>query len=94
VEVIRIEGVEFALEDAREFVERVLIYGQANQPMSPERSRAFALAMQIEVCLRDQGSLDVRLDEKVVASAVLDEWLQSGDAPEAARPLYRALAAS
>lgn len=93
MEVVRIEGVEFEFEDAREFKERALIYGLANQPMSPETSLAFALGMLIEVCLRDNGGLDVRLeDEKVVASAVLNEWLQSGDAPEAARTLYLALA--
>jgi hypothetical protein len=36
----------------------------------------------------------VTLDEKVVASAVLAEWLQSHDAPEAARTLYNAFASA
>jgi hypothetical protein len=52
VEVIRIEGVEFKVEDAREFVERALIYAKANPPVSPERQRAIALAGQIYACLR------------------------------------------
>jgi hypothetical protein len=37
VEVIRIEGVWFKLEDAREFAERVLIYGEANDPQPDGR---------------------------------------------------------
>ena len=91
MDAIRIEGVEFELEDAREFYERALAYAAASPPMSPERQRAVALAGQIRACLWEKGS-EVTLWEKPAASTVLAEWVQSDDAPDAARTLYRILA--
>ena len=94
--VIRIDGVEFEREDAREFYERVVVYFEAGPPSpgNPETQRAVALAGQIHACLRDKDCFDVTLwdETKVVASAVLAEWVQSHDAPDAARTLHRALA--
>jgi hypothetical protein len=45
---------------------------------------AYWLAFQIEKCISDEGSFDVTVDEqeKVAAFAVLDEWLQSREAPD------------
>jgi hypothetical protein len=96
VEVIRIDGVEFEREDAREFYKRVVIYFEAGPPSpgNPETQRAVALAGQIYACLRDKDCIDVTLwdETKVVASAVLAEWVQSRDAPDAARTLHLFLA--
>lgn len=94
--VIRIEGVEVEREDAREFYERVRVYFAAGPPSpgNPETQRAVALAGQIRACLREKDCFEVTLwdESKVVASAVLAEWVQSHDAPDAARTLYNALA--
>jgi hypothetical protein len=93
VATVRIDGVEFELEDAREFFERTLIYVEAQPRMSPEVQLAVALALQIHGCLRDKVCSDVTLweENKVVASAVLAEWIQSRGAPDAAQALHRVL---
>jgi hypothetical protein len=82
-----------ARDDAQEFVEWALIYGEANpKPLRP----AWEVATTIELSVRTEGSFDVTLSEegKGEASAVLAEWVHSGDEPEAARTLHRVLAAS
>jgi hypothetical protein len=61
-------------------------------PGNSETQRAVRRAGQIYACLRGKGLCDVTLDEKVVASAVLAEWVQSHDAPDAVWTLDRALA--
>jgi hypothetical protein len=44
VEVIRIEGVAFELEDAREFYERVVVYVGA-KPRAPDAARTLYRAL-------------------------------------------------
>jgi hypothetical protein len=96
VEVIRIEGVAFKVGAAREFAERVLIYDLINDPQPVGYWGALeGVAFTIQRCICDEGAFgDVTLNEqeKVAVLAVLDEWLQSRDAPDAAGTLYRALA--
>jgi hypothetical protein len=89
VEVIRIEGVWFKVEDAREFAERALIYDLINDPQPA--GAAEGLAFTIQRCISDDFDATLHEQEKVAVFAVLDEWLQSRDAPDAARTLYNAL---
>jgi hypothetical protein len=61
--------------------------------MQPAFTPGTALAVKVEQRVDEDGG-DVKLteEEMAAASAVLDEWLQSSAAPEAARTLYRLLA--
>ena len=73
------EGVEFALEDAREFYERALVYVEASPSTSAERQRRVALAGQIYACLSDKGPGDVTLwDETKVVEDWLPNWNRAG----------------
>jgi hypothetical protein len=71
---------------------RVLIYDLINDPQPGGAVQG--VAFQIKRCISDEGAFDVTLyeQEKPAVFAVLDEWLQSRDAPDAARTLYNALA--
>lgn len=96
MEVIRIEGVAFKVEAAREFAERLLIYDLINDPHPVGWVAAEGVALTIQGSITDEGRFDVRLNErqKVAVFAVLDEWLQSRGAPDAAGTLHRALASA
>jgi hypothetical protein len=90
VEAIRIEGVWFRVEDAREFAKRAQIYGET-EPWEFGPAKAFALS--IEICIKQQGAFDLRVspEKKTAVVAILEEWLQNRDAPDATGTLYRAL---
>jgi hypothetical protein len=96
VEVIRIEGVWFKVEDARDFAQRARIYAAVHPPPPEVVYRDGPFAFRIENCVKEEGAFDVIVfeSEKVAVLAVLDEWVQSRGAPDAARTLHRALASN
>jgi hypothetical protein len=85
-----IEGITFTLEEATELAERTRRYaGASATPLTPGTT----LAVQIEQRVTERGgTVDLNEQEKLAAFAVVDEWLQSRDAPAAARALRLALA--
>ncbi len=93
MEVIRIEGVWFKVEDAREFAQRARIYAAVHPPPPEVVYRDGPFAFRIENCIQEGGAFDVIVfeSEKVAVLAVLDEWVQSRGAPDAARTLHSAL---
>jgi hypothetical protein len=86
---VRVEGVEFQLDEAREFVRRAKLYqrGTSEGGLSPGNT----LAVQIEKAVDEGGGPVEPLtdEEKLAASAVADEWQQNRDAPAAVRNLRR-----
>jgi hypothetical protein len=99
VEVIRIEGVAFKVEDAEEFAERARAYDTAHPPPPEGEYRegpAWWFAFSIEKCIEDEGDFEVPVTREKIAPvfAVLEEWVQSREAPDAARTLHRALASN
>lgn len=89
--VIRVAGVEFTLDDAKEFARRIRLYstGETFGGLTPGR----ALAAQIDQRIYEGGG-DVTLTdtEAQAAAAVLDEWRQTSGPPDAVTTLYYALA--
>ena len=96
MKVIRIEGVWFKVEDAREFAQRARIYAAVHPPPPEVVYLDGPFASRIENCIQEKGAFDVIVfeSEKVAVLAVLDEWVQSRGAPDAARTLHRALASN
>jgi hypothetical protein len=77
---VRIEGVPFTLDQAREFARRTRICVGVNaEAMTPGTALAVALEHAVE---NGGGRLHDPSDEEVRAAlAVIDEWLQSSSAP-------------
>jgi hypothetical protein len=84
-----IEGITFTLSEATELAKRTRRYaGASARPLTPGRT----LAVQIEQRVAEGGgTVELNEQEELAASAVVDEWLQSRDAPAAARDLRLAL---
>lgn len=81
---VRIEGVEFELDDAARFARRLerASYGASKAGLSP----AHALAIEIEEAVDvSGGAVAIREEAREIAFAVLDEWYPT--APESARRL-------
>jgi hypothetical protein len=91
VAIVRIEGVGFELDDAREFAARAR--RQTTGPRSHRMTAWITLAAQIDQRVEDCGVdlLPLTDNEKQAAIAVLDEWRPSRDAPAAVAELRRRL---
>jgi hypothetical protein len=94
---VAIEGSEWSLEDAMEFARRIRRYpGGSASPVVTHAATSLAERLDHFVEIGGVGiggSLDLTVNEAKVASAVLDEWRQSGAKPDAPDTLYRLLAA-
>jgi hypothetical protein len=105
VATVRIEGVAFSLDEAAELARRTRQHVGADPEArfrdrltggvgtSPAFTSGTALAVQVEQRVHEGGGdlLGLTAREREAASAVLDEWLQSREAPDAVRTLYRVL---
>jgi hypothetical protein len=89
---VRVEGVEFALDDAREFARRATLYSGGATRTTPTPGSALVVLLNHRI---DEGGGSVTLtdEEARAAVAVLDEWRQKRERPDAVDALHAVLIA-
>jgi hypothetical protein len=90
VAAVLIEGVPFEPVELAEFARRVRQYGASPDVMHPKDT----LAVNLEHRAAQSGGAPLELteNERVVAAAVLDAWLQAGAGSKAVRDLRHMIA--
>jgi hypothetical protein len=91
VATITIGGVEFELDDAADFANRLQLAsaGTSRAGLSPAHALAIEIDQAVNAGGGGGGDVEIPDEARPIAFAVLDEWY--GTAPESARQLRRLL---